>query len=71
MPGRTVVMVLPSFGHDPTEAAGTWYVLNKTSIQIVFATPDGQPAVPDPLMVSGEGLDLWGCDLSPVSRTTS
>ena len=26
----------------------------------VFATPDGQPGVADPLMLRGKGLDLWG-----------
>lgn len=27
--------------------------------QVDFATPDGQRAFADPLMVSGEGLDPW------------
>jgi len=53
-------MVLPGRDFDPSEAAVTWLVLADKGHRITFATHDGQPATADPLMLSGEGLDLWG-----------
>ena len=58
-PGR-VLIVLPKLDFDPSEAAITWLVLAGSGLRVTFATPDGQPAAADPLMLSGEGLDLWG-----------
>jgi putative intracellular protease/amidase len=55
-----VLIVLPMRDFDPSEAAVTWLVLAGKGHRISFATPDGQPASADPLMLSGEGLDLWG-----------
>jgi len=55
-----VLMVLPKRDFDPSEAAVTWLILARKGHRITFATPDGQPATADPLMLSGEGLDLWG-----------
>jgi putative intracellular protease/amidase len=55
-----VLMPLPAHDFDPTEAAVTWRVIRDAGHQVFFATPDGQPAQADPLMLSGEGLDLWG-----------
>jgi putative intracellular protease/amidase len=55
-----VVIVLPALDFDPSEAAITWRVLADLDFTVTFATPDGQPAAADPLMLSGEGLDLWG-----------
>lgn len=58
--GLTVVMVLPKIGFDPSEAAVTWQQLTQHGIRVCFATPDGQPAKADPVMLTGEGLDWWG-----------
>ena len=35
-------------------------MLRRDGHRVVFATPDGQPAAADPMMLSGEGLDGWG-----------
>jgi putative intracellular protease/amidase len=55
-----VLIVLPNRDFDPSEAAVTWLILAGLGFRVAFATPDGQPAAADPLMLSGEGLDLWG-----------
>lgn len=57
---KPIVIALPAAGFDPSEAAITWRVLKDAAQSVVFATPDGQPAKADPLMVTGEGLDWWG-----------
>jgi putative intracellular protease/amidase len=53
-----VLIPLPSRDFDPSEAAVSWQVLANAGHTIIFATPDGQPA--DDMMLSGQGLDLWG-----------
>jgi putative intracellular protease/amidase len=55
-----VLIVLPMRDFDPSEVAVTWKVLVNAGNSIIFATPDGLPAAADPLMLSGEELDLWG-----------
>jgi hypothetical protein len=57
---RPVLIVLPKRDFDPSEVAVTWRVLVDAGNSLVFATPDGLPAAADPLMLSGEELDLWG-----------
>jgi putative intracellular protease/amidase len=57
---KTVILPLPRKDFDPSEAAVSWQLLCRDGHRVVFATPDGQPAVADPLMLTGEGLDLWG-----------
>jgi putative intracellular protease/amidase len=58
-PSCRVLVVLPQRDFDPSETAVTWAVLAGEGHRVEFATPDGQPAAADPLMLSGEGLDLW------------
>lgn len=60
MPGKTVLIPLPSTDFDPTHVVVCWQVLRAAGIAVEFATADGQPATADALMLSGEGLDLWG-----------
>ena len=55
-----VLIPLPACDFDPSEAAVSWQVLSNAGHTITFATPDGKPAVADDMMLSGEGLDLWG-----------
>jgi putative intracellular protease/amidase len=55
-----VLVLLPARDFDPTEVAVTWETLVREGHTVAFATPDGLPAVADTLMLSGEGLDLWG-----------
>jgi putative intracellular protease/amidase len=56
----TVLVPLPNMDYDPSEVAVPWRALSQAGHKIVFATPDGQIASADPIMLSGEGLDLWG-----------
>ncbi|MDP3857157.1 MAG: type 1 glutamine amidotransferase domain-containing protein [Stagnimonas sp.] len=55
-----VLVPLPARDFDPTEAAVSWKLLRERGHRLSFATPDGQRAHADPLMVTGEGLDVWG-----------
>jgi putative intracellular protease/amidase len=59
MPAR-VLIPLPRRDFDPTEAAVSWKVLRGLGHGVVFATPDGNAAAADNIMVTGEGLDPWG-----------
>jgi putative intracellular protease/amidase len=55
-----VIIPVPSRDFDPSEAAISWQVLTQLGHRVSFATPDGLPGQCDPLMISGEGLDVWG-----------
>lgn len=55
-----VLIPIPSRDFDPTEAAVSWSVLQRLGHTVVFATPDGRPGHADDLMLTGQGLDLWG-----------
>lgn len=55
-----VLMPLPAQDYDPTEVAVTWKVLTDAGHTVSFATPAGQMAKADPLMLHGRGLDPWG-----------
>jgi putative intracellular protease/amidase len=55
-----VLFLLPARDFDPSEAAVSWRVLIDASHIVGFATPDGQPAVADEIMMTGKGLDVWG-----------
>ncbi len=55
-----VLIPIPSRDFDPTEVAVSWSVLRRLGHTVVFATPDGRPGQADDMMLTGEGLDLWG-----------
>ncbi len=55
-----VLIPIPSRDFDPTEAAVSWSVLKKLGHSVAFATPDGRPGRADDMMLTGEGLDVWG-----------
>lgn len=55
-----VLIPLPAFGFDPTEAGVSWKVLTDAGHRVCFATPTGAPATADLRMITGEGLDPWG-----------
>jgi putative intracellular protease/amidase len=61
-----VLFLLPARDFDPSEAAVSWRMLVDAGHTVGFATPDGQPATADEIMVTGKGLDLWGA--IPVLR---
>lgn len=56
---KTVVIALPRQDFDPSEVAISWKIVRAAGYRVRFATPDGRPAEPDPLMLSGQGLDAW------------
>ena len=55
-----VLIPLPARDFDPSEAAVSWKVLVNAGHVVIFATPDGDPASCDDLMLTGRGLDPWG-----------
>lgn len=55
-----VIIPIPSRDFDPSEAAISWSVLTRRRHSVVFATPDGRPGQADDMMLTGEGLDVWG-----------
>lgn len=54
-----VLMPLPARDFDPSEAAVSWKVLTGLDHRVSFATPLGEPAQADDIMLSGRGLDPW------------
>ena len=52
-------MPLPSYGFDPTEVAIPWEILTGHDIEVLFATPNGEPGAADRLMLSGDNLGIW------------
>ena len=55
-----VLIPIPHRDFDPSEAAVSWKVLKRFNHSVAFATPDGKPGRADDLMLTGEGLDIWG-----------
>lgn len=55
-----VLIPIPRRDFDPTEVAVPWRTLTRRGHSVVFATPDGAPGAADDMMLTGEGLDLWG-----------
>lgn len=55
----TVLIPLPHYGFDPTEAAVPWKKLIAAGHSTVFATPAGKPASADACMVTGERLPAF------------
>jgi putative intracellular protease/amidase len=55
-----LLMPLPALDFDPTEAAVTWQVLRSLGHEFTFATPEGSQAEADDIMLTGQGLDIWG-----------
>src|SRR5580692_11556043 len=55
-----ILIPIPHRDFDPSEAAVSWSVLKRLNHSVAFATPDGKPGQADDLMLTGEGLDIWG-----------
>jgi putative intracellular protease/amidase len=55
-----VLIPLPHRDFDPSEVAISWSVLKRLGHGVTFATPDSQLGRADDLMLTGEGLDVWG-----------
>jgi putative intracellular protease/amidase len=60
MKPQLVLIPIPNHDFDPSEVAVPWRILRAAGYRVVFATPDGKQGYPDPMMLSGEGLDPWG-----------
>jgi putative intracellular protease/amidase len=56
----TALIPIPSDDFDPTEVAVSWKVLKRLGHSVVFATPAGREGKADDIILTGEGLDLWG-----------
>ena len=54
-----VLIPLPTYGSDPTEVAIPWKIFTGNGVNVVFATPDGDIATTDTLMLEGKGLGIW------------
>lgn len=59
MSKKRVLIPLPSYGFDPTEAAIPWKLMSESGFEIIFITPDGKKAAADRLMVTGKRLGIW------------
>ncbi|HEX7643413.1 MAG TPA: type 1 glutamine amidotransferase domain-containing protein [Burkholderiaceae bacterium] len=57
---RTILIPIPNHDFDPSEVAVPWKILRNAGHRVLFATPDGRQGFPDPIMLSGVGLDPWG-----------
>jgi putative intracellular protease/amidase len=55
-----ILLALATADFDPTEAAIPWSILTRAGHDVSVATAGGARAAPDSLMLTGEGLDLWG-----------
>ena len=60
MTNKKIIIPLPNKDYDPSEVAIPWQLLTEQGFTVLFATPDGKTASADPLMLSGEELDVWG-----------
>jgi protease I len=58
-PNKRILIPIPSYGCDPTEVSIPWQLISEKGIDVVFATPDGETAVADSLMLKGERLGIW------------
>ncbi|MFK5879298.1 MAG: type 1 glutamine amidotransferase domain-containing protein [Flavobacteriaceae bacterium] len=54
-----ILIPLPNYGFDPTEAAIPWRLLTNQNFEVVFTTPIGKKATGDRLMLKGERLGVW------------
>jgi protease I len=56
---KKVLIPLPEYGFDPTEAAIPWLLLTAQGYHVQFATPGGYSAMADMRMLRGEQLGIW------------
>lgn len=56
---KKVLIPIPSYGFDPTEVAIPWKLLVENNIQVIFATPKGEKAECDELMILGKNLGIF------------
>ncbi len=59
MNNKKIVLPVPAYGFDPSEAAIPWKILSEKNFEIQFATPLGLKAKADNRMLTGENLGIW------------
>ena len=59
MASKKVLIPLPTNGCDPSEVGIPWKLMTEVGIDIVFATPTGEKATTDKIMLTGEKLGIW------------
>jgi len=55
---KRIIIPLPTYGFDPTEVAIPWKLIVKAGHQPVFASPSGEIAEADRLMLTGDRLGI-------------
>lgn len=58
---KTAIIPLPRFDFDPSEVSIVYEQLHQAGFHVKFFTPSGKTSQADQLMLTGEGLDVWGC----------
>ncbi len=61
---KRILIPLPSFGSDPSEVAIPSLFLIENGVEVIFATPDGKPAVVDQCMLTGKKLGILKSSLA-------
>ncbi len=56
---KQILIPIPSYGFDPTEVAIPWKILSNNGFNITFATPKGEKAEGDRIMITGESLGVF------------
>jgi len=56
---KRILIPLPSYGFDPTEAAVPWKILSDNNFEIVFLSPQGHKAAADTIILTGKRLGIW------------
>ncbi|MCK5906824.1 MAG: DJ-1/PfpI family protein, partial [Flavobacteriales bacterium] len=56
---KKILIPIPSYGFDPSETAIPWKLLSENNFEVIFATPNGEKAEGDKIMVTGEGLGIF------------
>ncbi len=59
MVSKKVLIPLPSYGCDPSEVGIPSKLMTEVGFEIVFATPNGEKAATDKIMLTGEKLGIW------------
>ena len=59
MKNQKILIPIPSYGFDPTEVAVPWKLLSQKGYTVVFATPKGEKAEGDEIMVTGKRLGIF------------
>ncbi len=54
-----VLIPLPRYGFDPTEAAIPWQILTRHNYHVFFCSPNGQKAQADRIILTGEKQGIW------------